>query len=81
VKFSDTHTHTHEDEKFSHAGGITSDGPAKQDSEDEEGSDSASEDGGTEQDSEGEDYEAYSSGSEGDCESSDDSGSGDEIRL
>jgi len=79
VSFDDTHTHTHTGEKFSHGGGITHD--ASEDGEDEEGEHSASEDRSEEQDSEGEDYEAYSSGSEADCESADDSGSGDEICL
>jgi len=81
VSFEDTHTHTHSEEKISREGGITNDGSAKQDSEDEEGLDSEEQDSESQQDSEGEDCEADGSCSEADCEDADDSGSGDEICL
>lgn len=68
VSFADTHTHTHEDEKFSHGGGITSD--ARE--EPVQDCSSSSEGFNEEEDSEGDDY---GSGSETEAsDESDDSG-------
>lgn len=81
VNFSDTHTHTHSEKEFSHKNTINDDGTEEQDSEDEEGSDSASEDRRSDEDSEGEADETDGGGSSSDCEDSADEGFGDEVRV
>lgn len=77
VSFQDTHTHTHEDEKFSHAGGITTDAEAgsqqdgSQDSEQEQGEDDEGYDDSSSSETEASDTSDDSGCSESDAESQD----------
>jgi hypothetical protein len=78
-KVVDTHTHTHEDELFSHAEGITNDGETSSCCDDEGTEDEGEAEGSTE--GEGEVDETDGGGSEGYCEEDDDARSGDEVCI